>query len=155
MSCLEFNDGAVKCLHCEDDEALCPTCAIRHTVDFQSWQVGARCLRLSIIREPAFISKTGWWETAKIHLEMHIDESCLGPPSTTTIGELVVLEMKMPSPTGSEVERQSGEGSLPSLVGSSISSTGDNQQTLYARQVANTKTAEDSSGEDTDEGEQV
>ena len=94
---------------------------------------------MSIIMEPAFFSKTVWYETAKIHLEMQIDTICLGPPSTTTLGELFVLERTMLSLNGFGVESHSDEGSLPFLVGSSQSSSGDCQPPFYGRKVANRK----------------
>ena len=83
--------------------------------------------------EDHYYSASLYFQDRQIHLERQIDEICHSPQSTTTLGELVVLERTMLSLNGFEVESHSDEGSLPFLVGSSQSSSGDCQPPFYGR----------------------
>ena len=77
MFCFEFRMEAVQCFHGgNEEEPLCPTCAVRHTIEKHPFVVATQVIDYSSLMRPGFLSKTNWWITAKLHLQQQIQEIC-------------------------------------------------------------------------------
>ena len=67
----------MQCRYCgKDDEPICETFAVCHTVDKHPFEVALQVADYSSLMRAEFVSMSSWWITMKLHLEFQIERIC-------------------------------------------------------------------------------
>ena len=115
LFCFDYKERMVQCFYCgKDDEPMCETCAVRHTVDKHPFEVATQVIDYPSLMRAEFLSKSSWWVTTKLHLEHQIEQIC---PTVTRLaphGDLLMMTSSNDRATSSHGQ---GGSQLPSSGG--------------------------------------
>ena len=127
----------MQCVYCgKDEEPMCATRAVRHTVDKHPFEVALQVADYSSLMSAEFVSRSSWWIAMKLHLEHQIEQIC---PTVTRLaphGDLLMMTSSNDRATSSHGQ---GGSQLPSSGGrqletnTSSESEGSEEERLCSR----------------------